>query len=29
MRYRNAEVAMEDQGKQMQYINGLPVPDID
>ncbi|EHK23141.1 uncharacterized protein TRIVIDRAFT_191680 [Trichoderma virens Gv29-8] len=29
MRYRNAEAAMKAQGKQMQYINGLPVPDID
>ncbi|KAL6788885.1 aromatic compound dioxygenase [Trichoderma sp. SZMC 28012] len=29
MRYRNAEAAMKTQGKQMQYINGLPVPDID
>ncbi|KAL6821578.1 aromatic compound dioxygenase [Trichoderma camerunense] len=29
MRYQNAEAAMKVQGKQMQYINGLPVPDID
>ncbi|KAJ4856783.1 dioxygenase domain-containing protein [Trichoderma breve] len=29
LRYQNAEAAMKAQGKQMQYINGLPVPDID
>ncbi|KAM0511602.1 hypothetical protein ACHAPE_009752 [Trichoderma viride] len=29
LRYKNAEAAMKAQGKQMQYINGLPVPDID
>lgn len=29
LRYRNAEAAMLAQGKKMEYIDGLPVPELD
>ena len=29
LRFKNAEAAMKAQGKQMQYIDGLPVPELD
>lgn len=29
LRHKNAEAAMMAQGKQMEYLDGLPVPEID
>ena len=29
LRFQNAAAAMLAQGKEMQYIDGLPVPDVD
>jgi hypothetical protein len=29
LRHKNASDAMLAQGKKMQFVNGLPVPDVD
>ncbi|KAH8203958.1 hypothetical protein TruAng_001900 [Truncatella angustata] len=29
LRYENAKMAMKAQGKQMRFIDGLPIPDVD
>jgi hypothetical protein len=29
LRYQNAAAAMKAQGKKMDYLNGLPVPEVD
>ena len=29
LRFKNAQEAMAAQGKKMEYIDGLPVPEVD